>query len=354
MELISMIVCIVLFAWVMGDSKSKTGHYSLGWALSLAVTALVATPVVFNGFAALIENFQTSNRLSEVGAIFWMSLGVLGGVWGLIDAYRGTISDKQPSYKQTLPSSPEINQEAVKNIMIDKMSNDLQLKKCPMCAEEIKLDARKCRFCGTEFSEEVVSKHIEEAEQIANEIEKQRIQEFKQQEFIGEIKQKSDEKLDKERRAHNNRKKKTFFWLLVICIPPISFYLAGTEKHVGLAVFLLFVGTPLFMVLAIGYGYRANKEMKEAERIAIEIRRLTIQSENQEQLVILTPDHQNNEQIALFSEIRNKNYVAVKALLEKGVNPVGIVDEDGYSPIELARKINDGPVVSLLEDHGAG
>ena len=38
---------------------------------------------------------------------------------------------------------------------------DTETKKCPMCAETIKLEALKCRFCGEEFDSGEVAKQVE-------------------------------------------------------------------------------------------------------------------------------------------------------------------------------------------------
>jgi hypothetical protein len=43
-----------------------------------------------------------------------------------------------------------------------------QLKKCPMCAEQIKLEALKCRFCGEIFDKDEVAKKIAEFQEKAN------------------------------------------------------------------------------------------------------------------------------------------------------------------------------------------
>ena len=49
-----------------------------------------------------------------------------------------------------------------KNSRPSGFNPDEHEKRCPMCAEYIKLEARRCKHCGHEFPEEEVEKQIEE------------------------------------------------------------------------------------------------------------------------------------------------------------------------------------------------
>ncbi len=74
----------------------------------------------------------------------WFLIGFFFGIFGLI---AGLIVSKHKN-------------NGSKNIRSTFNSNNYE-KKCPDCAEMIKLEAKICRFCGRKFSEEEVKSLID-------------------------------------------------------------------------------------------------------------------------------------------------------------------------------------------------
>jgi TM2 domain-containing membrane protein YozV len=80
------------------------------------------------------------------GVIFFFGLFMLLSLIGLIIDVKDTNAE--------LAKSIQSESEATKKKQALSEARDNPLKSCPDCAEEVKAAAKKCRFCGYQFTEE--------------------------------------------------------------------------------------------------------------------------------------------------------------------------------------------------------
>lgn len=79
--------------------------------------------------------------------IGWFLLGFLFGPFAFIIAFLPKVETSNAPVGHPVSKAPRVSVE------------DLA-KKCPSCAEPIKFEAVKCRFCGHEFDSDLVKLHI--------------------------------------------------------------------------------------------------------------------------------------------------------------------------------------------------
>ncbi|MCS3616494.1 zinc ribbon domain-containing protein [Salinibacter ruber] len=129
---------------------------------------LFVQAVVFGILSAIIA----SNKNRSAGG--WGALGLLFGLFGFIAAIAvGEAEDDARSSRrrssQQKSSSSERRQTSPrreKQSPAQDFDPDEYRKKCLMCAEYIKLEARVCCHCGHEFSEKEVEQQIEKAKEM--------------------------------------------------------------------------------------------------------------------------------------------------------------------------------------------
>ncbi len=102
---------------------------------------------------AILSGIVASNKNRDPAG--WGVIGLLFGLFGFIAVVAvGEGEETQSSSDQN--SQPSGARE---------FDPDNHEKKCPMCAEYIKLEARRCKHCGHEFSKQEVERQIEEVKQ---------------------------------------------------------------------------------------------------------------------------------------------------------------------------------------------
>jgi DNA-directed RNA polymerase subunit M/transcription elongation factor TFIIS len=119
-------------------------------------------------FAVLSGIVADKKRRDPIG---WGLVGLVFGLFGFVAALVVEEVKQEERKSRSLRGSQSSTTR--------QFDPDEHEKKCPMCAEYIKLEARRCKHCGHEMSEEEVEQQIRE---VKREFEQQQVE--KQQEEI--------------------------------------------------------------------------------------------------------------------------------------------------------------------------
>jgi hypothetical protein len=116
----------------------------------MSVGILLVQAAVFAVLSAVIASEKNRSPVK------WGIVGALFSLVGLIVTLA--LSEGEPD-SQTSGAGQKRGQPASEK----EFDPDEHEKKCPTCAEYIKLEARACRYCGHEYSDEKVAEQVAQA-----------------------------------------------------------------------------------------------------------------------------------------------------------------------------------------------
>lgn len=116
----------------------------------MVVGILLIQAVAFAFLSGIVANNKNRDPAG------WGILGFLFGLFGFIPAIA--VSEVEEEEQTSRGKGGQVSTTG-------GFDPDEHEKKCPMCAEYIKLEARVCKHCGHEFSNEEVEEQIEEVKE---------------------------------------------------------------------------------------------------------------------------------------------------------------------------------------------
>ena len=120
---------------------------------------------------SVLSGIVASNKNRDMFG--WGIIGFIFGLFGFIAAIAvGEAEDATPSslsqssrQKSSSSERKQTPRSKEKQSASQTFDPDEHDKKCSMCAEYIKLEARVCRYCGHEFSKNEVEQQVEEVKE---------------------------------------------------------------------------------------------------------------------------------------------------------------------------------------------